>query len=680
MNALNRKKNKSDNTQRATDTEVLRFLCLENGEIVYTSPALEKALSKNESSLIGRKLQDVLDIIFEDFDEYSDSNPDEKYVHNQTDLMNTIGTGCHFINMTLGEKSVKRAFQFDWVTLADKKRYLIGSSDTRENISDEAQNLVKKNKILKIAKTNLNQNTPPSFQLQNKEIFDFIDMSPNLMAIMEHDGTLIRYNPVLVNTLGFNSDDLKGKKLSDLIGSPDKQHFKKALRTLLDQNDAHVESELAADASLSVFETDMKAKQGKDITIRWQLKYKDDVIYALGEDITTLKEQQSYLKIQKSQLSEAQALAKMGHWKWNMDDGDIMWSDEVFKIFEQDPETFEPDLENMTALIHRQDKAKLIQGFQRAIIEKRDYEIDFRLYDKDGNIKFIRCEGRCDIDDEGEVTSLFGILQDVTERMQYIMDLRKAKEAAEQSYEAKSRFLANMSHELRTPLNAIIGFSEMMQRQLLGPIGSERYLDYITGIRESGEHLLDLISDILDMSKIEAGKYELIFEEVSVAKIVRLAVHMMESRAKEDGLDLTCSIEDNDLHIEADRRAIMQILLNLLSNSIKFTQKGSVSVDVKTQKTFLCINVSDTGVGIPANKIGTITKPFEQADCSYAKEHEGSGLGLAITKDLAELHGGRIQIESKLNQGTSVTVKLPLKRAVPKSAIELETEAALTQA
>jgi signal transduction histidine kinase len=251
-------------------------------------------------------------------------------------------------------------------------------------------------------------------------------------------------------------------------------------------------------------------------------------------------------------------------------------------------------------------------------------------------------------------------MQDITERTLHERDLREAKESAEQAYAAKTQFLANMSHELRTPLNAIIGFSDMMQRQLLGPIGTEKYLDYIAGIRESGEHLLDLISDILDMSKIEAGKYELDLEEVNVSKIIRLATHMMEGRALDSEIKISIDIKNEDLIIIADRRALMQVTLNLLSNAVKFTEPGGeVNIECIERTDYLSIKIHDTGIGIPANKLKTITQPFEQAASHYTRRHDGTGLGLSITKDLIDLHGGSLHIDSTVGIGTSVTVRLP---------------------
>src|SRR5690606_34605642 len=206
----------------------------------------------------------------------------------------------------------------------------------------------------------------------------------------------------------------------------------------------------------------------------------------------------------EQELSEAQKLAHMGHWRWTVGNTRIEWSEHLYDIFDiQDPD-FVPTLDNLNGLLHRRDIGRMMQAFQRAIIEQNNYDMDFRVVRADGTMRYVRCEGRCELDDEGDVIALYGVMQDITEQTEHEMELREAKDAAEQAYAAKSRFLANMSHELRTPLNAIIGFSDMIQRQMLGPLGSDKYVDYATSIKESGEHLLDLITDILDMSKIEA--------------------------------------------------------------------------------------------------------------------------------------------------------------------------------
>ena len=397
---------------------------------------------------------------------------------------------------------------------------------------------------------------------------------------------------------------------------------------------------------------------------QWNLKFHNNTIYAHGSDVTQPIIQQETIKRHKRELNEAEAIAHMGHWRWNVGAPNLELSDEIYRIFGVTRDEFVPTLDNVNDMIHPEDSGRMLQVFERAIIEQKDYDMDFRLIGQDGITHYIRCEGRCETDNDMDVVALYGIMQDVTDSMQRERDLRFAKEGVERAYNAKTQFLANMSHELRTPLNAIIGFSEMMKQQLLGPIGTEKYLEYIDGILQSGEHLLDLISDILDMSKIEAGKYELNVEKFNLSKVLRLAVHMMEGRAIDAALKLNIKLCDEDCQIVADRRAIMQVILNLLSNAIKFSRKnGEIIVSLKQTKQTYYMEIQDQGIGIPSDKIEDITKPFEQAETDYTREFEGSGLGLAITKELVELHGGKIDIQSQLHIGTTVGITLPLHSA-----------------
>ncbi|UEM02049.1 PAS-domain containing protein [Skermanella rosea] len=240
-----------------------------------------------------------------------------------------------------------------------------------------------------------------------------------------------------------------------------------------------------------------------------------------------------------------------------------------------------------------------------------------------------------------------------------------ARDNAEEASRIKSQFLAMMSHELRTPLNAIIGFSEMIETQALGPVGVRRYVEYARDVHNSGRHLLELINDILDMSKIEAGKYVLHRTEVDVQAVVRRCARMVRLRADEAGIEI---VEPGDggmppggATVLADERALNQILLNLLSNAIKFTDRGgSVTVSTEIVAGEMHVAVSDTGIGIAPEDLGRVGTPFEQIDNRHTRRHAGTGLGLALTRSLTEMHGGRIDIRSELGVGTRVCVILPL--------------------
>ena len=237
------------------------------------------------------------------------------------------------------------------------------------------------------------------------------------------------------------------------------------------------------------------------------------------------------------------------------------------------------------------------------------------------------------------------------------------KSRAEEASQAKSDFLANMSHELRTPLNAIIGFSEIMESGMFGKLGSEKYYEYCTDIRASGVYLLDVINDILDMAKIEAGRMPVNIEAVRLEEIVSDAIRVVSVRAGEKNLVCRTRICD-DLTVRADRRAIKQILLNLISNSVKFTPEGGhIAVSAKRSGSSAFLVIEDSGIGISREALKKLGRPFEQVESQLTKTQAGSGLGLAIAKSLAELQGGRMRIRSIENVGTKVFLRLPARLA-----------------
>ncbi|TGT61316.1 PAS domain S-box protein [Mesorhizobium sp. M00.F.Ca.ET.170.01.1.1] len=241
----------------------------------------------------------------------------------------------------------------------------------------------------------------------------------------------------------------------------------------------------------------------------------------------------------------------------------------------------------------------------------------------------------------------------------------KETERAEAANRAKSEFLANMSHELRTPLNAIIGFSELMEQRLFGPLGSPRYEEYASDINGSGKYLLGVINDILDMSKIEAGQFSLDREEIDLCPLIKETVRVISLQAAEKAITVDTRIADS-MRLYADRRAIKQIAINLLSNAVKFTgQGGRITVRARNASGALVLTIEDNGCGIPKAALGKLGRPFEQVQNQFSKNHTGSGLGLAISRSLAELQGGALKIRSTEGAGTIVSVRIPLKKSPP---------------
>ncbi|MDX2263981.1 MAG: ATP-binding protein [Hyphomicrobiales bacterium] len=246
------------------------------------------------------------------------------------------------------------------------------------------------------------------------------------------------------------------------------------------------------------------------------------------------------------------------------------------------------------------------------------------------------------------------------------------KARAEAANRSKSEFLANISHELRTPLNAIIGFSEMMSQEIFGRMGNKKYLEYAGDIHRSGEYLLEVINDILDMSKIEAGRMSLDFETLLISEVIEDSFRVVAQTAARRHISLSHT-GVKLIDVVGDRRALKQVLINLLSNAIKFTPVGGmVSVRAYRYKGTVRIGITDTGVGIPKPDIARLGRPFEQVENQFAKAHKGTGLGLAISRSIIELHGGRLEIKSRVGEGTTVTCILPAAQ----NAETQETEAA----
>ncbi|MGH1456168.1 MAG: ATP-binding protein [Alphaproteobacteria bacterium] len=622
-------------------SETARCAIDEDGFVVFANASFEHLIEVNDCQ--GTHIFDIF------------SFSDEVMGEDQ-DIID-LKSGEHEVHIK--DNPIITEFHFDWLETIDGRKYLIASATSDELETALEDNIESMLTRIHDSTSRINNQSSSTKQQNNiqptiQDFASFASMSEDIMVICDDQGEIITANDGFSKILGFDLN--KDISFFNLF-SDDEIHTIRSNMNNLTRTEELNKSQII-DFESKTYTAAENVRQ-----IEWRQKYENGKIYCTGRDITNIKRQEDDLIRRQRELSEAEAIGRMGHWHWLIGEDEISWSEEIYRIFGVDENQFTPYINTLTDLIHKRDLGRVVQVFQRAIIEEKNYDVEFRLTRPGGDIRYIMCEGRCEKNDMGEVIALYGIMQDMTERMLYEQELRQAKDASEQAYAAKSQFLANMSHELRTPLNAIIGFSEMIESQMLGPIFNEKYIEYSSSIKQSGEHLLDLISDILDMSKIEAGKHTLDPENVNINDIISRATQMVQGRAQEGNINLrTDNVENSDINITGDRRALTQIFLNLLSNAIKFTPAhGSVWIECYPRDEYLSVRFCDTGIGIPANKLASVLNPFEQASSHYTRDHEGTGLGLAITKELVELHGGVINIESTIDIGTTVTVRLPYK-------------------
>jgi PAS domain S-box-containing protein len=328
-------------------------------------------------------------------------------------------------------------------------------------------------------------------------------------------------------------------------------------------------------------------------------------------------------------------------------------------------------------LVYPEDRDRMISTYSHALADHQAYSNEYRLKRADGVYRWVYSTAMPRFESDGTFVGYLGSSIDITDRKEAEEMLRTAKEAAESANRTKSEFLANMSHELRTPLNAILGFAEIMREQLFGPLGNPSYREYAGDIHDSGLHLLNLINDILDVSKAEAGKIELSEETLDIDDVIKSSVHLVKARSEAGRISLELRLQDPLPAVRADERLMKQILLNLLTNAIKFTPAdGHVLLEagVETDGTF-AINITDTGIGIAPEDIPKVMRPFGQVDSALSRKHQGTGLGLPLTKSLVELHGGRFAVESTKGVGTRVTVYLPATRVITTEHVPMRVAA-----
>lgn len=385
-----------------------------------------------------------------------------------------------------------------------------------------------------------------------------------------------------------------------------------------------------------------------------------EYIVSILSDITELVAHDTELvmakeraELSEKRLKEAQEIAQLGSWEYDLENDHLIWSDEIFRIFECDPDEIAVSYDNFLSFIHPDDRKMVDKAYTQHIINKEPYDIIHRILLKDDKLKYVHERCTSVFDENGVALVSKGTVVDITERILIEEELKKAKEKAEESEKLKSAFLANMSHEIRTPMNAIIGFSEFFKDPDYSREELSKFADIII---RSGNHLLTVINDIVDLAKIDSGLIQVHKETFNLNKQMQELYEMFSTNEMGYGdksLELLLSIPEKDFIIYTDPTRLRQILINLISNSLKFTEHGFVRFGYRPFNKKVEFFIEDTGVGIPKDKYDIIFNRFTQVNDSVTRLYGGNGLGLSVVKAYINLLGGTIWFDSEVGKGTT---------------------------
>ncbi len=528
------------------------------------------------------------------------------------------------------------------------------------------------------ARDTARQNAEDLARIERTFSSTMIESLPGILYFYDAHGQMRRWNRSFEKVSGYSAEEILTRKPLEYFEGESRERVRIAIAKVFDDGEATVEAEFVArDGRCTPYY----------LTGRRVFVDGEPFLLGMGIDISQRKHVEDLLRTSERGLLTAQRLAHLGNWELDIATGELSWSDEIYRIFDIDREAFGASYEAFLTAVHPDDREKVSHAVELSLRGEAPYGIEHRIVRPDGTIRWVHELAELQRDANEQPIRLIGTVHDISERHESLESLRVAGETleakvaertaelqaaslrAEAADRTKSAFLATMSHELRTPLNSILGFTGIILQEMAGPL-TEEQARQLGMVRSSARHLLELINDVLDISKIEAGQLEVFAERFDLRASIERVFATVATMAEQKGLSMLLSLPPGLAEFVTDRRRVEQILLNLLGNAIKFTERGSVTLGVtyvnegdrlanRGPSASIRFSVTDTGIGISPENFARLFEPFRQIDTGLSRPSEGTGLGLAISSRLATLLGGTIVATSTLGEGSTFALTLP---------------------
>ncbi len=637
-----------------SDWEVFRDA---NGKIIYINSAFERITGFSKDDILSGKITEK-DVVHPEDRETTLAN-----IKKSTQQLDVFDFEFRIIRFD----GVIRSINLNAVSVFQDGKF-IGTRTSARDITDQK-------KLLEIKQLHQSLN-------EAKDKFrTYIQSSPISVFQADDNGNYTFVNPAACTLLGYSEEELLHMSIQDI---QPKEFLEKGFESF---------KEVKQNGISKNFEMPFLRKDGSHVDIVLDAtKIADNEYIAYVKDISNLKKIERELLNQnreypalneeyktsidelhkakelteesETRLKEAQRLAKIGHWELDVKENTLKWSDEIYRIFGANPQQFGANYEAFMSFVHPDDRELVNNAYFEHVKTQKEYDIVHRVLLPTGELKYVneRCES--EFGDDGQAVKSIGTVADITERIEIQLELEAAKARAEESDMLKTSFLQNLSHEIRTPMNAINGFAQMLQHQDISP---EKQKKFVQIIQKSTEQLLTIVSDVLTIASIQTKQEKIQLEQISLNNLLTELLTEFSTRADEKNIALYLhrNLSDEDSKIYSDRAKLSQIFSNLLSNALKFTFRGNVEFgyeiienqDIKQIRFY----VKDTGIGIPFDVHDKIFDHFRQADTQIGTTYGGTGLGLSISKGYAELLGGKIWVNSVLNEGSTFYFTIPYK-------------------